>query len=512
VSELPRHRGLVTASVVLGSLLYSMDWTIGVVALPHMQGSFTATQDQISWVITSYIVASAVMIPTGGWLSANYGRKRVFICAMLGFMIASVFCGAAESLTVEVVARIAQGMSGAFIIPLSHAIILDSYPPEQHGKAMALWGAGSVLGSVLGPVVGGYLTEYISWRWIYYINLPLGLLALIGCISFVPETQKVPRKLDWMGFLTLALGVGALQMMLDRGQRLDWFESQEIVVLGWLAAIGFYLFVAHTLTNKRTAPFLDPHLITHRKFFLSLLLISFYGFLSMPPMVLMPSFLDHLRGYTIDAVGLLQMPRGIGMLAALIVSGRITGKVDPRLLIAFGLGCLAVTNYEMSTWTAEVGEWPIVWTGLLQGMGAGITLVPIQIIAFPELAAHQRTEATSVFNLVRSVCSSIGVSFALTLFVVTSTQNRSWLVHYISPYSNALRAAQQSGGMDAVSRHGLSMIDHEIDLQAAMAGYNADFLFLAFAALAALPLLLFIGHTRPPSSAEREQSEMLIPE
>jgi DHA2 family multidrug resistance protein len=232
----------------------------------------------------------------------------------------------------------------------------------------------------------------------------------------------------------------------------------------------------------------------------------------MPPMVLMPSFLDHLRGYTIDAVGLLQMPRGIGMLAALIVSGRITGKVDPRLLIAFGLGCLAVTNYEMSTWNAEVGEWPIIWTGLLQGVGAGITLVPIQIIAFPELAAHQRTEATSVFNLVRSVCSSIGVSFALTLFVVTSTENRSWLVHYISPYSNALRAAQQSGALDAASPHGLSMIDREIDLQAAVAGYNADFRFLALAALSALPLLLFVGHTRRPSAAEREQSEMLIPE
>jgi len=512
MSELPRHRGLITASVVLASLLYSMDWTIGVVALPHMQGTFTATQDQISWVITSYIVASAIMIPTGGWLSANYGRKRVFVYAVIGFMIASVFCGAAETLAVEVIARIAQGMSGAFIIPLSHAIILDSYPAEQHGKAMALWGAGSVLGSVVGPVVGGYLTEFISWRWIYYINVPLGLVALIGSIAFVPETPRSPRRLDWMGFLTLALGVGALQMMLDRGQRLDWFESQEIVVLAWLAAIGFYLFTTHTLTNRRGNWFLDPHLILHRKFFICLVLISFYGFLSMPPMVLMPSFLEHLRGYTIDAVGLLQAPRGVGMLAALIVSGRITGKVDPRILIAFGYGCLGLTNYEMSTWTAEVGEWPIVWTGLLQGVGAGITLVPIQIIAFPELPSHQRTDATSVFNLVRSVCSSVGVSFTLTLFVVTSTQNRSWLVQYISPYSEALRKAQQSGAADMMSQHGLAMIDREIDLQAAVAGYNADFRFLAFAALASLPVLLFIGRTRRPSAADREQSEMLIPE
>jgi MFS transporter, DHA2 family, multidrug resistance protein len=272
------------------------------------------------------------------------------------------------------------------------------------------------------------------------------------------------------------------------------------------------LFVVHTFTINARAPFLDPHLILHRKFFLSLLLIAGYGFMTLPPMVLMPSFLEHLRGYSIDTVGLLQMPRGVGMLTALILSGRITGKIDPRAIIAFGLACLAVTNYEMSTWTAEVGEWPIVWTGFFQGIGAGVMLVPIQIIAFPELPQHQRTEATSVFNLVRSVCSSVGVSIALTLFVVTSTQNRSWLVQYISPYSNALRAAQQTGTIDAGTQHGLALIERQIDLQAAMVGYNAVFLFLVFAALGGLPLLLFVGRTRRANSADREQSEVLIPE
>jgi MFS transporter, DHA2 family, multidrug resistance protein len=510
-SDLPRHRGLITASVVLGSLLYSIDWTIAVVALPHMQGTFSATQDQISWVITSYIVASAIMIPTGGWLSKRFGRKRVLAWALVGFTVASVFCGSAESLGIEVLARIVQGMSGAYLIPLSHAIILDTYPQEEHGKAMALWGMGSVLGSVVGPTIGGYLTEYASWRWIYYINIPLGLIALSGVLAFVPETQRdLRRRLDWFGFLTLALGVGALQMMLDRGQRLDWFESGEIVVLACLGGLGLYLFAAHTATTREA--FLDPRLIASRKFSITLVLISLYGFLTLPPMVLMPAFLEHLRGYNVDAVGLLQSPRGVGMLLALFISGRITGKIDPRLIIAAGLTGLGFSNYEMSTWTDEVGEWAIVWTGFLQGIGAGIMLVPIQIIAFPSLARSQRTEATSVFNLVRSLFSSVGVSVTLTMLVVTSTATRSRLSEYISPYSAALRSAQQSGAFDSTTTHGLAILEREVERQASLAGYNADFLFLGVAALSALPLLLLIGRPGRASAEDRDQSEILLAE
>jgi DHA2 family multidrug resistance protein len=507
---LPRHPALITASVMLASLLYSIDWTIGVVALPHMQGSFSATQDQIAWVITSYIVASAVMIPTGGWLSARFGRKRVFVVALSGFMLASALCGAAESLTLEVMARVLQGMCGAFLIPLSHAIILDTYPPAEHGKAMALWGMGSVAGSAIGPVLGGYLTEFASWRWIYYINLPLGVVALVGVLIYLPETLRdAKRRLDWFGFLSLAIGVGALQMMLDRGQRLDWFESEEIVLLAWMSALGLYLFAVHIVSTRE--PFLDPHLIANRKFFITLLLISYYGFLSVPPMVLMPSFLQDLRGYNIDAVGLLQMPRGIGMFAAMFVSGRITGRIEPRLIIAAGLVALALTNYEMSTWTAEVGQWPIVWTGLMQGAGAGIMLVPIQIIAFPSLAPQQRTEATSVFNAWRSVCSSVGVSLSLTIFVTTAGEARSRLVEYVSPYHAALHATAANRHLDASSIHGLAAIERQIDQQSAMFGYNAVFRFLAAASLSSLPLLLLVGRkSKPQPGRQDEPPEALV--
>lgn len=504
----PRHPALITGSVMLASLLYSMDWTIAVVALPHMQGAFSATQDQISWVITSYIVSSAIMIPTAGWLSLRFGRKRVFVCALSGFTIASVFCGAADSLTAEVLARIVQGMSGAFLIPLSHSIVLDTYPPEEHGKAMALWGAGSVFGAVIGPTVGGYLAEYLSWRWIFYINVPFGLLALAGVLAFLPETQRDPkRRLDVFGFVSLAVGIGALQMMLDRGHHLDWFESTEIVIEAAIAALGLYLFVVHTLTARE--PFLDPRLIAQRNFFISLLLIAFYGLLTVPVMVLMPAFLEELRGYSIDTIGLLQTPRGLGLLVALIIGGRITGKVDARLLIAFGLLCLAGASAEMSRWNAEVGAWPVVWTGFVQGVGAGIMLVPIQVIAFPSLPPGQRTEAAAVFNLVRSVASSIGVSITLTLLVMNSAVSRAGLVEHVSPYSQALRLRGGLDAFDAGTGQPLALIEREIERQATMIGYNADFVFLSVAAVVALPLLLFVGRPRAAPARDSDRASLV---
>ena len=269
--------------------------------------------------------------------------------------------------------------------------------------------------------------------------------------------------------------------------------------------LGLYLFGVHSVTARD--PFLDPRLIASRKFFLSLLLIACYGFMTVPVMVLMPAFLEHLRGYAIDTVGLLQSPRGLGLLKELFVSGRISGKIDPRILIAVGLVCLAVSSGEMATWNAEVGEWPIVWTGFLQGVGGGIMLVPIQMTAFTALAAYHRTEAAAVFNLVRSVWSSVGVSLMLTLFVRESTSARSVLVEHITPYSMALRLAVPGGGIDPNSEHGLAMIEHQIELQAAMLGYNAVFLLLAVVSIAALPLLFLIGR---PDKFAREDHEALV--
>jgi DHA2 family multidrug resistance protein len=498
----PKHPALITASVGLASFLYSVDWTIAAVALPHMQGTFSATPDQIAWIITSYIVASALAMPAAGWLSLRFGRKRLFMWAVTVFLTASVVCGSANSLEVEVLARIAQGLGGAFLIPLSHAIILDTYPPEEQGKAMALWGMAATLGSFVGPTVGGYVTEYLSWRYIFYINVPIGMVALAGAAVFLPETSRdAGRKLDWFGFLSLSLGIGSLQLMLDRGGQLDWFESWEIITEGCLAVLGLYLFNVHSLTAK--LPFLDPRLLAQRNFFLGLVFAFVYGFVTTPPMVLMPSFLDQVRGYPIDTIGLLQAPRGVGLFLAMVIGGRVTGRIDPRALIAFGLLCLAFSSWDMSNWTADVGVWPLLWTNFVQGIGGGIIMVPIQVIAFPSLQPHLRTEATALFNLVRSIGASIGVSGALAMFVRTSSVMHSQIAEHVSPFNRALQA-QGAQGWSMGSVQALARLEREVSLQSALIAFTSDFWIFALIALAALPLLLFIGRTRVPRKGDAD--------
>ncbi len=507
------HPWLITFSVILASFLYSIDWTIAVVALPHMQGTFSATQDQVAWVITSYIVASAIILPTSGWLSSRFGRKRIFSSAVVGFAVSSVFCGAANSLEVEVFARIAQGMSGAFLVPLSLSIVLDTFPKKQHPLALSVWGL-SWSGALIGPTLGGYLTEYYSWRYIFYINLPIGIIALIGVLLFLPETKKDKTlKLDWFGFLTLAVGIGYLQMMLDRGQRLDWFESGEIIFECCLAGVAFYMFNAHVMTRKN--PFLDPRLFLERNFFLALVLVSFYGLLTVPPMVLMPTFLENLIGYQIDDVGLLQSSRGVGVILAMFAAGRMTGRVSLKIQISFGLLCLGISSGVMATWTAAVSAWPIVWTGFVSGIGAGILMVPTQVVAFSRVDAIKRNEAAAVFNLVRTMFSSIGISLILALFVYVSATGRTELVEHVSPFNPAITDLPTSSMSYSLNEwKGLKLLEKEIDRQSAVLGYNASFMILSILSFLAMPLVFLLGRVEDSTKTDGDDDikDIVIPE
>lgn len=487
------RRGWITATLVLASMIYSIDWTIAAVALPHMQGTFSATQDQIAWVLTSYIVASAVMLPATGWLGDRFGRKRLFLGAVGGFTVFSLFCGLADSLAAEVLLRIGQGACGAFLIPLSQAIMLDAYPSEEHGKAMALWGMGVVLGPVIGPTLGGYLTDALSWRWIFFINLPVGAAAILGGLLFLPRMPPVerPRRLDGFGFVALALGVGAMQMMLDRGERLDWFDSREIVIETIVMVAGLYFFVVHSLTTRN--PIVDLRLMRDRNYTIGMLLVFLYGVLTLAPMVLMPPFLQDLQDYPMATIGLLLSPRGIGLFTAMIILGRIGKLIDLRLQIALGFVLLAVSSFWMSRWNLEVGAAAVFWTGLMQGFGAGSIIGPLGVLTFTTLPAAHRTEAASIWNLIRSLGSSIGIAAALAILVRTAGISRGVMVEHVSPFNEIMRHSALPGGGNVLDPSSLAPLEVEIARQALMIGYVDVFYLCTLTSLLAMPLILLLG-------------------
>ena len=492
------RRRWVTGTLVLASMIYSIDWTIAAVALPHMQGTFSATQDQISWVLTSYIVASAVMLPATGWLAGRLGRRRLFLVAVGGFTIFSLFCGLADSLPAEVLLRIGQGACGAFLIPLSQAIMLDAYPPEEHGRAMAFWGMGVVLGPVIGPSLGGWLTEALNWRWVFFINLPVGTLALLGGLAFLPRTppEPDPRPLDGFGFVTLALGVGAMQMMLDRGERLDWFESREIVIEGVVMVAGLYFFVVHSLTSQ--APLVDLGLLRDRNYTLGMLLVFLYGVLTLAPMVLMPPFLQDLQDYPMATIGLLLSPRGLGLFMAMMILARLGPTVDRRLQIAAGFLLLAGSSWWMAQWNLEVAAAEVFWTGLMQGLGAGSIIGPLGVLTFATLAPAHRTEGASMWNLVRSIGSSIGIAAALAILVRTAGISRGVLVEHVSPFNEIMRQGPLPGGGSIADPSSLAALEIEIGRQALMIGYVDVFYLCTLTSLLALPLVLMLGERRRP--------------
>ena len=389
--------------------MHALDMTIANVALPHMQGTLLATQDQISWVLTSYVVASAIMTPPTGILAARIGRKRFFMWSVAGFTAASMLCGIASSLTEMVVFRLLQGACGAALIPVSQSILLDIYPRERHAQAMALWGVGVMLGPIFGPTLGGYLTDLYDWRWVFFINLPIGILALLGIAASVQESPRdAKRPFDFTGFALLTVAVGALQLMLDRGEIEGWFDSTEIVIEATVAALCLYGFIVHTFTVER--PFIDLALIRDRNFAIAVTLIFLINLMMLATLALLPAFLQGLLGYPIVETGYLMMPRGIGTMAAMLVVGRITGRIDSRLIVSTGLGLGALSMWEMSLFSLDVGAQAIMWTGVLQGFGLGLVFVPLSATAFSTLAPALRTDGAAVFSLLRNLGSSIGVS------------------------------------------------------------------------------------------------------
>ncbi|MEO8409621.1 MAG: DHA2 family efflux MFS transporter permease subunit [Propionivibrio sp.] len=491
------HRGFITLSVMLATLMQALDTTIANVALPHMQGTMSATQDQISWVLTSYIVAAAIFMPLTGFLTARLGRKRVFMWAVVGFTLASMACGAAQSLNQIVIFRLLQGVFGASLVPLSQSVLLDSYPREQHGSAMALWGVGVMVGPILGPVLGGWLTEYYNWRWVFYINLPFGVLAWLGLAAFVHETPiDRKRRFDFFGFALLSLAIAALQMMLDRGESLDWFTSREVVIEALIVVFGFYLFIVHIFTHDH--PYVDPALFKDRNFSVGLIFIFVVGIILLATMALLPPYMQGLMGYPIIDVGFLLAPRGVGTMVAMIAVGKLAGKVDVRYKIFLGLLLTSYSLWGMTQFTLDMPGWHIVATGVVQGLGLGFIFVPLSTVTFATLAPRYRTEGTALFSLMRNIGSSIGISLVITYLSQRTQANHAAFADYINPFSLALRQATEAGVVDPTSAAGLAALNGEVSRQAASLAYLQDFRLMMWITLAAIPLVFLLKGTHAP--------------
>ncbi len=485
------NRTLVTISIMLATIMQALDTTIANVALPHMQGSLSAAQDQISWVLTSYIVAAAIMTPMTGWLSNRFGRKRVFLGSVLGFTLASMMCGAATSLGQMVLFRLLQGVFGAALVPLSQAVLLDVNPKERHGQAMAIWGAGIMVGPILGPTLGGWLTETYNWRWVFYINLPVGILAFLGILVFVKETgRNRALPFDFFGFAMLSLGVGALQIMLDRGQQLDWFGSGEIMIECALAAGALWIFAVHSLTSK--TPFIDLSIFKDRNFLSGNILIFVVGIVLYATLALLPPMLQDLFDYPVITTGEVLMPRGIGTMVAMLFVGRLTGKVDARLMLLLGLSLMGVSLWQMTGYSLEMGDAPILWAGLLQGVGIGFTFVPLSTIAFGTLPPEKRTEAAAIFSLLRNVGGSIGISSVVTVLVQNTQTVHQSMAAGINVYNQPLMNPAVQRFWDIGTSGGLAALNAEITRQASMVAYINDFKLMMVVTLAAIPLLLLL--------------------
>jgi DHA2 family multidrug resistance protein len=483
------RRVAITVCVILATIMQALDTTIANIALPYIQGSVSASQDQINWVLTSYIVAAAIMTPPTGFLAGRFGRKRLFLVAVAGFTVASMLCGMAQSLVQIVLFRILQGMFGASLVPLSQSVLLDVYPKERQGFAMAMWGIAVMVGPVLGPVLGGWLTENYTWRWVFYINLPIGALTFLGITTFLPETdQNAGAKLDWFGFGTLSLAIGALQVLLDRGEQLDWFGSGEIWIEAIVAASAFYLFLVHTFTADQ--PFVRPALFRDRNFAAGVLFIFIVGVTYLASLALLTPYLQSLMNYPIVTAGLVMGPRGIGTMGAMLVVGQLVGRVDTRLLLAVGLGLTAWSFYEMTGWTPDVSQTTIIVNGLVQGAGLGFLFVPLSAVTLGTLPPEQRTEGAGLYNLSRNIGSSVGISVVTSLLTENTQANHADIVQHVTAVNRVFESPTIAQFWNPLTDAGRAALDAMITRQAQIIAYIDDFKLLMIATLIVIPLLI----------------------
>ncbi len=497
-----RYKGLLTFAIMLAMTMQIIDTTIINVALPHMRTSLGATIDSIAWVLTSYIVATAVAIPITGWLSDRIGSRNLFLGAVAFFIVASVLCGAATTLEQMVLFRILQGIAAAFIGPISQTAMLDINPSHKHGQAMAIWSLGAVLGPIIGPVIGGYITESYSWRWVFYVNVPLGGLILV-LLWFLLPTRKIDRRgFDLFGFSMFALGLAALQLVLDRGQTLDWLDSTEIWIGIGCIIIGFWVFTVHMIGGRNTL--LTPAIFKDRNLVASLVNLLLVGIVVFAIMALIAPLLQGVLNYPVITAGLLLAPRGIGVIIAMALAARLMNMMDARILLALGWAICGWSCYMMIGWSIEMDWWPVFTVGVIQGLGIGFIFVPLNVIAFATLPISLRPEGAALMNLARNVGASVGIS------ITASNVARAQQISHADLGANITPSTLPSLGLERLNLPAdqiAALVDAEINRQALMIGYLNNFWLIMWGCIIAVPAAMLLKKIPPTGTATVDEPE-----
>jgi DHA2 family multidrug resistance protein len=496
---------LTAISVMLPTFMEVLDTSIASVALPHIAGSLSATTDEATWVLTSYLVANAVILPTSSWFSLRFGRRNFLLTCIVIFTLASIACGAATNLGMILISRALQGAGGGALQPLSQAILLESFPPAKRGSAMAAFGLGVVVAPVLGPTLGGWLTDSYSWRWAFYINIPIGILAAWMIVQFVKDPPYIknarPGGIDKIGFGLLAIWLAALQIILDKGQEDDWFNA---VWIRWMTVVLVASFIAFLVVELRSdKPLVDLRVFRNRNFALGCVLIGLFGGVIYGIVTLLPLFYQTLMGYTAQAAGLAVSPRGIGALVVMPIIGVLTGRIDSRWMIAGGFFAFGVTSLWMGGLTLQISQWSLLWPIIISGMASGMIFVPLSTTAMGTLPNQQIGNASGLYNLLRNVGGSIGISIVNTLVSRHQQVHRSELVQHLAQgrlaLEQRLQALQQlfggSGpGLSEMRAYGV--IEQTLSTQAALWSYVDDFRYLALACFFCIPIALFLKRVR----------------
>ncbi len=488
------NRGLLTVGVMLATIMQILDSTIANVALPHMQAALGGTADTITWVLTSYIVASAVAIPITGWLSDRIGSRNLFLISTAGFVGSSMLCGIATGLTEMVLFRLLQGTFAAFMNPLSQTVMMDINPPERQARALSIWGMGIMVGPILGPVLGGWLTENYNWRWVFYINVPLGVICLAILWTLLPSHPRRRRSFDVVGFSLLTVAIASLQLMLDRGQSEDWFSSWEVILEGVLSLSAFWMFFVHLFMSKN--PMFDREVLTNRNLLTGLGFMLVIGVIMIAIMALLPPMLQNLYGYPVLDTGLLLMPRGLGVLASMRVAAYLLERrVDARYMIGTGLVIASYSLYEMTHWTIVMGSWPFIYTGFIQGLGLGLIFIPLNTMAFATLSPAHRTEGSSLMNLFRNVGASVGISITTTALARNMQVSHADLATHITNETMGTFDPAMVATLGGAGDTAMALVNAELTRQASMIAYLDDFKLMMIITIISIALVFLLKGT-----------------